>query len=214
MLLRKILKYWWKLEILENLGLQVFKTKTRNFTLRVEMIHEKRFSREIRTTKREQMPLWKKVRYFYATPTCYCTRNILPLSWSISRFPSLKLSRCLKRSLFFLYLSFLSCKDDPVEDICPKANYQSWKFSLDLFRFLRFLIGWLVWNSNADSKWQKCVQRRFATRTWEKKWKYHICYRFCMVIVFNYWNANLFRPIEKFLSLCSLCETLKKILHA
>ena len=53
-------------------------------------------------------------------------------------------------------------------------------------------------------------------RALEKKKNENITFAIDSVwsIVFNYWNANLFRPIETFLSLCSLCETLKNILHA
>jgi len=118
-----------------------------------------------------------------------------------------------KQFVFLAHKFVFSRKDDHVEAICPKANYQSWKFSLDLFRFLRFLIGWLVWNSNADSKWQKCVQRRFATRTWEKTWKCHICHRFCMIIVFNYWEVKSHAPHCKVFCLCAVRVERWKILN-
>ena len=112
----------------------------------------------------------------------------------------------------FLYLSFLSCKDDLVEDICPKANYQSWNFSLDLFRFLRFLIGWLVWNSNADSKWQKCMQRRFATRTWEKNENVTFAIDSVWSLFLIIGMQTHFAPLKSF-CLCAVCVKRWKIFY-
>ena len=178
------------------------------------MVHERQFSWEIHPTKTEQMPLWKKwdtymqhklaiarrIFYLYPDPSLVSFSEVILVSWKLLVF--------LVHRFFFL---FFSCKDDPVEAICPKAKYQGWKFSLNLFRVSRFLIGWLVWNSNTYSKWQKCVQLRFATRTWEKNEDITFAVDAVWSLSLIIGMYNYLRPIEKFFSLCSFCETLKNI---
>ena len=50
--------------------------------------------------------------------------------------------------------------------LCPKANGGVWKLALNLFCSFKSMIGWLLLNSNANSKRQSRVQQKFAAR-WE-----------------------------------------------
>ena len=107
---------------------------------------ERLFSREISPTKTKQRP-FEKVGCLYASSTCYCTHNILPLSWSVFSFLSLKLSSCLESSLFFLYVRS-SCIDDPVnlaeaKSHLPEGELLSLKFGSQFISFFE-VSDWLV----------------------------------------------------------------------
>ena len=146
-----------------------------------------------------QVAIARVIFYLYHDP------SFAFLPWS---YPGVWKAACF----FVLEFSFLQRR--PCRRHLPKGELSKLKLQPRFIPFFE-VSDWLV--GVKFQRWFK-VAKMCATQICNahlrKKWKYHICYRFCMVIVFNYWNANSFRPIEKFLSLCSLCETLKNILHA
>ena len=95
---------------------------------------------------------------------------------------------------FFLVLEFSFLQRRLCGRDLPKGELSKLKIQPRFILFFE-VSDWL--GGVKFQRWFK-VAKMCVTQIWNahlrKKRKYHICHRFCMVIVFNYWNANLFAP--------------------